>query len=964
MDKQTESGKQHILYMEDDKSLAALVQRRLQRYGFTVKIAPDGESGLQQLKIEHFDVVVLDYNMPKLDGMTVLKQLVIDESSPPAIMVSGVGSLEIAVEAMRLGAADYVVKETGGNYLQLLPGVIAKVLEKQRLIQEKVAAEVALKESEQRFRSVTESVVDAIISADGDGNIIFWNRGAGVIFGYKEAEIIGQPLTLLMPEKFQMSHTDALQQVRETNKMPVAGRMMELDGLRKDGSLFPMEISLSSWLVGEKKLFSAVIRDITARRQAEQHTNRLLQTKIAVNALLQSATESHTLDTQLKITLDLLLAGVLIPTLRKGAIYLLDDDSGEMVLKTQQGLSEQLLKSCNRVKAGQCLCGKAVNSCEVVFSGSATSEHSHLCRDLEPHSHYCVPISSEGKILGAINLIVANEHKKNEDEEEFLNTISNTLSGIIVRQRTEKNLQLLNERYRLLLETSKFVPWELELANNRYTYMGPQIEELLGFSASDWQDFDAWAGYLHHADRDKAIRACREARARGEDHDLEYRMLAAGGRVVWIRDIATIIGTATDIQGLRGIFIDITDSKKQEETLRQSKLAAESANHAKSTFLATMSHEIRTPMNAILGMGEVLKESGLTPEQLNTLKVITYAGENLLSLINDILDLSKVEAGQLQIESTSFDLYKLAAGIHNIFCQKAKDKNITFDYIIQPGCYRFVVGDNQRLRQVLLNLLGNAIKFTENGRVMLKMEYLDRDHIGFTVSDTGIGIAKEHLSHIFEPFRQADDSTSRRFGGTGLGLSICHRLVAAMGGKIQVESKIGLGSVFRFSAHLPRSPTQSTDETTSTTCSADKLNNAADNAATPPLNILLVDDADDNRLVIKSFLINTQHQVTEASNGAEAVERFQADKYDMVLMDMQMPVLDGFAATQQIRKWEKDLGKPPVPIVALTANAMKDDQDKTAAVGCNVHLSKPVRKARLLAVINQFSSPHQPPPGS
>jgi signal transduction histidine kinase/HPt (histidine-containing phosphotransfer) domain-containing protein len=398
----------------------------------------------------------------------------------------------------------------------------------------------------------------------------------------------------------------------------------------------------------------------------------------------------------------------------------------------------------------------------------------------------------------------------------------------------------------------------------------------------------------------------------------------------------------------------IIERYRTQEELRRAKEQAEAATQAKSRFLATMSHDIRTPMNAILGMGEVLRDSGLNQEQNRVLNVLTNAGENLLVLINDILDLSKVESGQLQLESLNFDLHELIKGTLQILQQKAHTKGIVLDQEIQSNCPRRVIGDPQRLRQIFFNLLGNAIKFTDKGRVTIRVEKRGKDLLRFTISDTGIGIPEDQLENIFNPFRQAEESTSRHFGGTGLGLSICSRLIQAMGGEIQVESKVGKGSMFSFTVPLLKADEPFLDNDLWITKKEEGQFEPEQSTPGISLNILLVDDTQDNRMVVTAFLQNSPHKITEVVNGEEAVRAFKLERFDLVLMDMRMPVLDGFAATQQMRSWEKQQGQPQTPIVGLTANAMREDIEKTVAAGCDIHLAKPIGKARLIETIKKF----------
>ena len=412
-------------------------------------------------------------------------------------------------------------------------------------------------------------------------------------------------------------------------------------------------------------------------------------------------------------------------------------------------------------------------------------------------------------------------------------------------------------------------------------------------------------------------------------------------------------------------FRNTSKRKVAELALLRAWEAAEQANRSKSLFLANMSHEIRTPMNAILGMGEVLKNSGLNQKQSENLKVLTHAGENLLSLINDILDLSKIEAGQLHMEAFPFDLQALTEGTYHILLQTADNKGIKFNLRIHPYLPDRVIGDAQRLRQILLNLLNNAIKFTEQGHVTLTVEPEQKDLIRFIVSDSGTGIPPEQLHAIFNPFVQVKLPVSRRFGGTGLGLSICQQLVKAMGGEIQVSSKVGFGSTFYFIARLPTLVSMHDDEpyrqeSPSTTLDFSPLKPSQ----TPTINLLLVDDADDNRMVIKAFLDNTPHTITEAIDGAEAVKIFQSTPYDLVLMDIQMPILDGFAATQQIRAWEQTHDMPATAIVALTANAMREDIEKAMRAGCNMHVTKPISRNQLMEIIDAVATTDHPIKGT
>lgn len=529
-------------------------------------------------------------------------------------------------------------------------------------------------------------------------------------------------------------------------------------------------------------------------------------------------------------------------------------------------------------------------------------------------------------------------HGKFAGEDLFVGFVTD----ISERKMIENALKQSEQQVRSLIENIPGITYRC-LPNNdwKMLFMSDASESITGYPVQDFVSANSIRSFkdIIHPDDLKRVEFEVDAAVSGKRaFTLEYRILHQSGEIRWLWENGCgAYGGNGEAIFIDGVILDITERRRIEEALRKEKEKAELAAITKTSFLANMSHEIRTPMNAILGFTEVLLSEELEKNHRSHLETVKSSAKSLLRLLNDILNTAKLEKGAVELEEIDFSLLKLVAELKSTLGISARKKNLEFEVIQDPELPEFYKGDSLRIRQILMNLIGNAVKFTDKGKVSLKVTK-EAGKLHFAVQDTGIGIQADRLDKIFEPFTQADISTTRRFGGTGLGTTICKQLTELMGGKIWVESNLGKGSTFHVL--LPLKEGKHKQE-----------NKIQIGIRLPPLKILVVDDVEKNTELVSLLLQNLGHQVESSYNGEDAVKKVTTGSFDLVLMDVQMPGLDGHQATRVIRMHEIQGNVPRTPILALTASVFEEDKSAASSAGMDGFVSKPVEMDQMIAEI-------------
>jgi PAS domain S-box-containing protein len=803
----------------------------------------------------------------------------------------------ISVDALRLAgpAEPFLVPGSGtGGYLPLAIAVVTMVLgmlitiassalRHRRLYRQAMATALHL-------RAVVDTAADGIVVIDAEGTVQSFNGAAERLLGWRAAEVLGRSAGILVPAPQRGRLEQALRGDLEGGLVRIAGAVHEVQALRKDGSCVDIRLSVGRVEQPDRPVFVGFLVDLTERKalEAERRRGEEQLRSLVGNIPGVAFRCRYQRDWAMLFISDAVeaLTGWAAADFTAGRIGF-----------------DRLIHPDDAERAWEEV------SCAVAAGRPYQLEYRLFAR-----SGALVWVSETGRGMAGAG-----------DAVEWLDGVILDISEAKARNAEFSGVLCALDRAQAVAEFD--LQGRLLSANaNFLALMGYTLDEVAGQHHSLF----CTPEYVH----DPAYGDMWDRLVGGELDAGEYQRLGKGGRHVWIQATynpildaegrtTKIVKFATDLSGRRAM----------EQDLRRAKEHAEQAAQARATFLANMSHEIRTPMNAIIGFTEALLDTALDATQRRHLGIAHQASRSMLRLLNDILDTAKLEKGAVELEAADFSLQDLCEQILASLRIHAAKKGLALEVDYPAGVPQFWRGDGFRVQQILLNLLGNAIKFTHQGRVTLRVRQED-GHLVLAVEDTGIGIDPESMARIFDLFSQADASTTRRFGGTGLGTTIARQLAELMGGSIAVQSAVGVGST--FTVRLPLPPAE--------TAASERVLRRVD---LPPLRVLAVDDVQANLELLEILLGRAGHTVVCAPGGSAAVEAFASGRFDLVLMDLQMPDMDGLEATRLLREYERESGHRPTPIVALSASVLEQDRRDARAAGMDGFASKPVEPARL-----------------
>ena len=835
-------------------------------------------------------------------------------------------------------------------------------------------AESSLRESEVRYRQLFETNPHPMWVYDVQTlRFLAVNDAAVLNYGYSREEFLAATIDTIRPEEDIPALLENVSAVSQG--LDKAG---EWRHRRKDGSIINVEITSHTLLFDNRNAELVLAHDITKRKHAERRQIMHARVLNILNRPNEWRDLLRDLVKEIKKFSTIEAVGLRLPQgedfpyhVREGCPEKFSPEESLLILEADGSTRRH---QDNGSPCLDCVCGMVISGKHPVehplFSPNGsfwtndllsirnTKDHTGgqnlftrtHCFQMQTRSLALIPLRTGGTIIGLMQLVDHRPGFFNPEFISFCEELGNSIGIAFTRMQAEQKLR----ESKVLLDTAarlaRFGGWIVNLAQNKVVWSdqvaaihempkgySPSVEEGINFYAPQW-----------HAKIQDVFGACIE---HGTPYDEEMQIVTAKGKHVWVRTTGEAVQDEEGrIIGAQGAFQDISEQKQNKLALIQAKEEADGANKAKSAFLANMSHEIRTPLNGIMAMMQLLEMSTLTAEQNQFVSMAINSADRLTRLLSDLLDISRIEAGKMTLHEDEIEPADLCRSVLELFLIPARSKGIRLEHSLDLTPSTTLLGDESRLRQILFNLVGNAVKFTEKGEVRLEWTSLpsqnDQVQVLISVFDTGVGIQRDQLDKLFQPFVQVENSYTRRFQGAGLGLSIVRRLVELMGGHITMDSVYGEGTAAHVMLPFKLKPD----------CDAVPSPNLVDGEMPSRiLQVLLAEDESSNAFAIKNLLHKCGHVVTVVENGKEALEKLEQSDFDLILMDIQMPVMNGIEATQAIRSSDKLGSKKNIPIIAMTAYAMSGDREKFLASGADGYLGKPFKLEDLRQVLKKHT---------
>lgn len=774
-----------------------------------------------------------------------------------------------------------------------------------------------------RLQQIIDSAMDGVVTIDEEGRVVAWNKMAEHIFGYSAVEVMGEELSeLIVPEAFREAHNRGMKHFLATGEGPVLNKRIEIVALNRAGKVFPVELSIAPLKFDDGYHFNAFIRDISRRKADEEQVER---TQIRLKSLIQN-----------------MQAGILLEDENRTVVLTNQYfcDLFQIPAEPQQMIGMDCTNAAETSKGLFAEPGVFVEEVNMALAERKlrVNEPMAMADGRQLERDY-IPLVSDGRYLGHLWLY----------------------RDVTERYRSQEALRRSEEKYRGILENLDLGLMEVN-AQNVIVRAYDRFCEMTGYTEEEIIGRDADEVFVHDQESRSIIDRQNARRKEGKPGVYEMQIRRKDGNIIWVLvGGAPIFDEKDQVIGSIGVHYDVTQQKEIAEKLAQAKQtadearqAADQARIAERQFLANMSHEIRTPMNAVIGMTHLLYDTKIDERQKEYLDALRFSADSLLGLINNILDLSKIEAGELTFEQREFDLAKIMKNLRQTFQFKLREKPVSVIMDFDLAIENRVISDPTRLTQILTNLLGNASKFTDRGTIGIHAKLLRGDTqaywIEFRVTDTGIGIPPNKLDSIFQNFKQADLQITRKYGGTGLGLSIVKQIVELQGGSIRVESQPGMGSSFIVEMPMANSGVKALEEDDLPIINEDDLNGMVED-----LTFLVAEDNTMNQKLISRILENWGAEYHIAADGQKALHATKEKRYDVVLMDIHMPIMDGCETAEAIRA-DADNPNHQTPIIALTAAALLEEKNRALASGMQDFLTKPFSPDNLRDVVLKYVS--------